>query len=54
MDGWEIEALPVEHSIETYAYRFEEHETGTSFVFSGDTRKFSSLAEFATNADLLV
>jgi ribonuclease BN (tRNA processing enzyme) len=54
MDGWEIEALPVEHSIETYAYRFEEHETGTSFVFSGDTRKISSLAEFAGHADVLV
>lgn len=54
MDGWEIDALPVEHSIETYAYRFTEHETGSSFVFSGDTRKTPSLADFAADADVLV
>jgi len=54
MDGWEIQALPVDHSIETYAYRFEEYETGDSFVFSGDTQKVQSLADFAADADLLV
>ncbi|WP_160164224.1 MBL fold metallo-hydrolase [Natrialba taiwanensis] len=54
MDGWDIDALPVEHSIETYAYRFEEHETGSSIVFSGDTRKIPSLAEFAEDADILI
>ncbi|UHQ98991.1 MBL fold metallo-hydrolase (plasmid) [Natrinema zhouii] len=54
MDGWEVAALPVKHSIETYAYRFDEHETGSSFVFSGDTRKISSLSEFAADADVLV
>ncbi|SFS10402.1 Ribonuclease BN, tRNA processing enzyme [Halomicrobium zhouii] len=54
MDGWSVEALPVEHSIETYAYRFEEAASGSSFVFSGDTRKIPSLAEFAEGADVLV
>ncbi|WP_226013337.1 MBL fold metallo-hydrolase [Halomicrobium salinisoli] len=54
MDGWDVAALPVEHSIETYAYRFDEHETGASFVFSGDTRKLPSLSEFAEGADVLV
>ncbi|MFC6837912.1 MBL fold metallo-hydrolase [Halomarina ordinaria] len=54
MDGWEVDALAVEHSIETYAYRFEESDTGSSFVFSGDTRKIPSLAEFAAGADVLV
>ncbi|CCQ33207.1 beta-lactamase domain protein [Halorhabdus tiamatea SARL4B] len=54
MDGWEITALPVDHSIETYAYRFEEDETGESFVFSGDTQKIQSLADFAADADILV
>jgi ribonuclease BN (tRNA processing enzyme) len=53
-DGWEVAALPVEHSIETYAYRFDEHESGASFVFSGDTRKIDRLSEFATGADVLV
>lgn len=54
MDGWEVAALPVEHVIETYAYRFDEDETDSSFVFSGDTRKIPSLAEFAADADILV
>ncbi|WP_227357254.1 MBL fold metallo-hydrolase [Haladaptatus salinisoli] len=54
MDGWDVTALPVEHSIETYAYRFEEHESNSSVVFSGDTRKIQSLSEFAVDADVLV
>ena len=53
-DAWSATALPVEHSIETYAYRFEEHETGASCVISGDTRRLDSLADFATGADVLV
>lgn len=54
MEGWGVAALPVEHSIETYAYRFDEHETNSSIVFSGDTRKIASLSEFAANADILI
>lgn len=53
-DEWRVSALPVEHSIETYAYRFDEHDTGASFVFSGDTRKIDALGEFATGAGVLV
>lgn len=52
-DGLTVTALPVEHSIETYAYRFE-NERGNSVVFSSDTAKFDRLAEFAAGADLLV
>ncbi|MDJ1433805.1 MBL fold metallo-hydrolase [Halostagnicola sp. A-GB9-2] len=53
-DGVSITALPVEHSIETYAYRFEEPSTGKSCVISGDTRRIPELAEFASDADVLV
>lgn len=53
-DSWTASALSVEHSIETFAYRFEEHRTGSSFVFSGDTRRLPELAEFASEADVLV
>jgi ribonuclease BN (tRNA processing enzyme) len=53
-DGWRVRAHPVDHSIETYAYRFDEHMTETSVVVSGDTRKIDSLAAFAKGADVLV
>ncbi|RLM90334.1 MBL fold metallo-hydrolase [Halobellus sp. Atlit-38R] len=49
----EIEASSVEHSIETYAYRFEG-PNGERLVFSGDTRKSEDLAAFAAGADVLV
>jgi len=51
---WTVEAHPVEHSIETFAYRFTESSTGATFVFSADTRYVESLADFASGADLLV
>ena len=51
--GTTIDALAVEHSIETYAYRFEG-PNGERFVFSGDTRKLDALADFAADADVLV
>lgn len=51
-EGLTVTALPVEHSIETYAYRFET-EDGV-IVFSGDTKKFDRLADFASGADVLV
>lgn len=53
-DGWRCSALPVDHSLETYAYRFEETATGRSFVFSGDTTPVTALSDFASNADVLV
>jgi ribonuclease BN (tRNA processing enzyme) len=53
-EAWTVDAHPVEHSIETFAYRFTEPSTGAEFVFSADTRYVESLAEFASGADLLV
>lgn len=51
---WEISALPVEHSIQTYAYRIEETATRESIVFSGDTSKILEFVEFARDVDILV
>lgn len=53
-DAWTVAVHPVEHSIETFAYRFTEPSTGATFVFSADTRYLESLADFAAGADLLV
>jgi len=53
-DGWAVRALPVDHSVETYAYRFDEEATDASVVFSGDTQQLDSLAKFARGADLLI
>jgi ribonuclease BN (tRNA processing enzyme) len=53
-DDLRVTAAPVDHSIETYAYRFEEPDTGRVLVFSGDTRKIPGVAEFAEGADVLV
>lgn len=52
--GWVATAMPVEHSIETFAYRFDEPATGASMVFSGDTRYLPALGEFAADVDVLV
>ncbi len=52
-EGWRVTAHPVEHSVETYAYRFEE-ASGASLVVSGDTRRVDTLADFASGADALV
>lgn len=51
-DGWRVSALPVEHSIETRAYRFESE--GRAFVFTADTTPMPDLAGFAEGADLLL
>jgi ribonuclease BN (tRNA processing enzyme) len=40
--------------METYAYRFTEKTTGSTFVFSGDTAYVDRLGKFAAGADLLV
>jgi len=52
-ENWSATALPVEHSIETYAYRFEDAD-GNVCVISGDTRKIDELADFAAGADVLI
>lgn len=49
-----VTACPVEHSIETYAYRFDDRRTGNSVVISADTKKVSRLADFSEGADILV
>jgi len=54
VDGVRIEALPVEHSIETYGYKFTDLETGATAVLSSDTAKIDRLAAFAADADVLV
>lgn len=51
-DGWRVAALPVDHSIETHAYRFESADA--TFVFTADTTPMDGLAEFAAGADLLL
>lgn len=52
--GVQVTVQPVEHSIETHAFRFEDLSAGTAVVFSGDTRRLKSLAGFAAGADVLV
>jgi len=49
-----ISALPVDHSIETYAYRFDDESTGESVVVSGDTTVVDGFADFARDADVLI
>lgn len=51
---WKATALRVDHSIETYAYRFTDRKTGAAMVFSGDTSPLSELPSFAADADLLI
>lgn len=56
--GYEVTAFPVDHTIETYAYRVDETgddgDKSGSFVFSGDTAVVDGLADFAAGADVLV
>lgn len=53
-DELKVTSVEVDHSIETYAYRFEDKGTGRHFVFSGDTQKISTMANFARDASVLV
>lgn len=53
-EKWTVSAFPVEHNLETYAYRFDEHDTDNSFVYSGDTGYVSGFADFARDADVLI
>jgi ribonuclease BN (tRNA processing enzyme) len=48
-----VRALPVQHSIPTFAYRFETDE-GHSIVFSGDTGHIPEMVSFSQDADVLV
>jgi ribonuclease BN (tRNA processing enzyme) len=51
---WEVTTQPVQHNITTYAYRFEEVQTGRSFVYSADTGAIPRVSTFAADADVLV
>ncbi|WP_436934726.1 MBL fold metallo-hydrolase [Halovenus marina] len=51
---WEVTTQSVAHNITTTAYRFEEHPTGQSFVYTGDTGALQTAATFAADADVLV
>lgn len=48
-----VTALPVQHSITTFAYRFDMNE-GNTIVFSGDTGHIPEMASFAKDADILI
>lgn len=52
LDGVTITAIPVPHTIDAYAYRFEAD--GQSVVITGDTRYSEELTDFAKDADVLV
>jgi len=49
----QVTALPVQHSIPTFAYRFETDD-GDTIVFSGDTGHISEMVSFSADADVLV
>lgn len=55
-EEWSVTACPTDHAytLDVFAYRFEEHATGETFVFSADTTPLDRIAEFASGADLLV
>lgn len=52
LDGGSVAVQPVDHTIETYAYRFEAGDD--SLVYSADTGNPEPLYEFAKGADILV
>ncbi|ELY62194.1 MBL fold metallo-hydrolase [Natronolimnohabitans innermongolicus] len=51
---WRVEAREVDHSIEAYAYRITDTQTGREVVLSGDTSMCDEIVEIADGADLLV
>lgn len=51
-DGIAVTAIPVKHTVRTYAYRFSW--LGRSVVFSGDTAKCGELVTIADGVDMLV
>ena len=49
---WSVSATPVEHTIDTYAYRFDAGDD--SCVYSADTAHPEPIVELADGADILV
>lgn len=54
LEGFEIEAMWTQHSMDCLAYRFARDNEEPEFVFSGDSEAFEELAEFADGAAVLV
>ena len=54
LDTVDVSVCEVDHSIKTYAYRFDDVRTGESIVFTGDTDYLPSLDDFAAGADVLI
>jgi ribonuclease BN (tRNA processing enzyme) len=54
LENIDVTIHEVDHSIRTYAYRFEDVRTGDSVVFSGDTDYVPQMDDFAADADVLV
>jgi ribonuclease BN (tRNA processing enzyme) len=51
-DGLTVETIPVDHGIETLAYKFSAD--GKTVVFSGDTAPCKNIVDLAHNVDLLI
>jgi ribonuclease BN (tRNA processing enzyme) len=51
--GFEVDSIPIRHSMDGLAYRFDGGDEG-DLVFSADTEAFPGMAEFAGGASVLV
>lgn len=49
-----ISSFPVEHSIETYGYRFTDSTTGETLTIASDTTSFPKLVDSVRGSDVLV
>jgi ribonuclease BN (tRNA processing enzyme) len=50
--GFDVDSIPIRHSMDGLAYRFDGDEG--DIVFSADTEAFAGMAEFADGASVLV
>ena len=53
-DGFTVRTRPMNHIPTSIAFRVEEHATGRSLVFSGDTDVSDQLVALARDTDLLI
>lgn len=53
-DGFTVRTRPMNHIPTSVAYRVEEHATGRSLVFTGDTDVTDELVALAAGTDLLI
>lgn len=54
IDGWSLEAFPVNHIESSIGYRITDESTGRTLVCTGDTAPCEGLAASARGADLLL